>query len=165
MRIGMKWATLLKASFCVLLMSCTTGPAFQAVDDPTDREGLVYLYRPDSGPRLRKTTIAINEIDVCDLASKEYTWFKVKPGRYSLTATWGFGTQLPMMMIPLTVEPAQTLYVHIEAKTRVALIGVPYYAEVRHTDITIGPTPAAPLELSHARYIPPLQTPPDPLSD
>ncbi len=165
MRTAIKGATLLTASFCVLLISCSTGPAFQAVEEPTDKEGLVYLYRPDSGPRLRKTLIAINELDICDLASKEYTWVKVKPGRYSLTATWGFGTQLPMKMVPLIVQPAQTLYVHIEAKSRVALIGFPYYAEVHHTDITIGPTPAAPVELSKARYHPPLQNPPEPLSD
>lgn len=95
MHIGMKGAILRTASFCVLLMSCSTGPAFQAVENPTDAEGLVYLYRPDSGPRLRKTTIAINEINVCDLTSKEYTWFKVKPGRYSLTATWGSGLNSP----------------------------------------------------------------------
>ena len=77
----------------------------------------------------------------------------------------GFMTQLPLKMIPLTVEPAQTLYVHIEAKSRVAVIGVAYYVEVRHTDLTIEPTPAAPVELSDARYVPSLQNPPDPLSD
>ena len=57
----------------------------------------------------------------------------------------GFMTQLPLKMIPLTVEPAQTLYVHIEAKSRVAVIGVAYYAKIGRIDITIGLTPAAPL--------------------
>lgn len=109
---------------CLLGMpGCFSHIPFQEAPSPTANQTVLYIYRPDSPPRLRKASVFINDQKVGDLASKEFTWISLPAGSYILHVTWSPELAISTENINLHIREKETLFVGIEPGTVLSLYG------------------------------------------
>lgn len=111
-------------TLCVLGMpGCFSHIPFQEAPSPTADQTVLYIYRPDSPPALRKATVYINDQQVGDLASKEFTWITIPPGSYVLRVKWSPELFISTENINVHIREKETVFVKIEPATVVFLGG------------------------------------------
>ena len=102
---------------------CFSHIPFQEAPSPTADQTVLYIYRPDSPPRLRKTSVFINDQKVGDLASEEFTWVSLPAGSYSMHVTWSPDLFISTENIKVHIREKETVFVNIEPATVVFLGG------------------------------------------
>jgi hypothetical protein len=115
-------------AFCLsalTLSGCFSKIPFKDAPTPDIHQSAIYIYRTDSPPRLRKGTVLINNQEVCDLASEEFTWTSLQPGGYWLSVTWSPELGISSENIRLDVQDNQTLFVKIDPSTRIHAVFLP----------------------------------------
>lgn len=111
-------------TLCLLEMpGCFSHVSFQDGPVPTADQTVLYIYRPDSPPALRKASVFINDQQVSDLASNEFTWFTVPPGSYILHVKWSPELFISTENINLHIREKETFFVKIEPATVLSLGG------------------------------------------
>jgi len=111
-------------TLCVLGMTgCFSHIPFQEAPSPTVDQTVLYIYRPDSPPALRKATVYINDQQVVDLASKEFTWISLPAGSYILHVKWSPELAISTENINLHIREKETRFVGIEPGTVLSLYG------------------------------------------
>lgn len=63
--------------------------AFAPAAPPADGYALVYLYRPDAPPAMRRAGILIDGREVMKVPNKAYSWFYIRDGQYTIQTKWG----------------------------------------------------------------------------
>ncbi len=110
--------TNLPAIFAIMLFftGCSaTGPLFKDAKAPSDKCGLVYIYRPDSYVAVaRKASFHINENKVINLSNKGYTAFYLPTGDYLLKQKWPSDMSKKVIEIPFTLVASKTFYFRIK---------------------------------------------------
>ncbi len=111
-------------SLCLVgLPGCFSRVPFQDAPTPTADQTVLYIYRPDSPPMLRKASVFINNQKVVDLASKEFTWISLPAGSYILHVKWSPELAISAENINLHVREKETVFVKIEPATVTFLAG------------------------------------------
>ncbi len=105
-------------ALCLLGMpGCFSHIPFQDAPAPTADQTAIYIYRPDSPPRLRKASVFINNQQVGELASEEFTWITVPPGSYILHVKWSPELFISTENINVHIREKETAFVKIEPAT------------------------------------------------
>jgi len=111
-------------SLCLLgLPGCFSRISFQDAPTPMADQTVLYIYRPDSPPMLRKASVFINDQKVGDLASKEFTWISLSAGSYILHVQWSPELAISMENINVHIREKETIFVGIEPATVFFLSG------------------------------------------
>ena len=111
-------------TLCLLGMpGCFSHISFQDAPTPTADQTVLYLYRPDSPPMLRKASVFINDQQVGELASKEFTWISLPAGSYILYVKWSPELFISTANINVHIRAKETVFVKIEPATVVFLGG------------------------------------------
>ena len=100
---------------------CFSHIPFQEAPAPTPDQTVLYIYRPDSPPMLRKASVFINDQQVGDLASKEFTWISLPAGSYILHVKWSPELAISMENINVHIREKETIFVKIEPATKAEL--------------------------------------------
>ena len=117
-------------SLCLLGMpGCFSHIPFQDAPTPTPDQTVLYIYRPDSPPMLRKASVFLNDQKVGDLASKEFTWINLPAGSYILHVKWSPELAISAENINLHIREKETIFLKIEPATVTFLAG--NYVKVR----------------------------------
>ncbi len=111
-------------ALCLLEMpGCFSHISFQDAPAPTVDQTVLYIYRPDSPPALRKASVFINDQQVGELASKEFTWITVPPGSYILHVKWSPELFISPENINVHIREKETVFIKIEPATVLFLGG------------------------------------------
>mgnify|MGYP003530015913 FL=1 len=147
-------------AFCLsalTLSGCFSKIPFKDAPKPDSQRTAIYIYRTDSPPRLRKGTVLINNKEVCNLASEEFTWTSLEPGGYWLSVTWSPELGISSENIRLDVQDNQTLFVKIDPSTRIHAVFLPAGGVLTtvNTRLSVGRHPDQITEIWPLHYVAP----------
>lgn len=71
----------------------------------------VYIYRPDSPPKIRSPKILVDGQEMLKLANKAFSWFYVPAGSRTVATRWGSFERALEKQLSFTVENGRTYYV------------------------------------------------------
>ena len=109
-------------ALCLLEMpGCFSHISLQDAPAPTADQTVLYIYRPDSPPALRKASVFINDQQVGELASKEFTWISLPAGSYILHVKWSPELFISTANINVHIREKETIFVKIEPATKAEL--------------------------------------------
>lgn len=87
---------------------------FEGAPPPPAGYALVYIYRPDSPPTLRRAGILVDEKEVLKLPNKGYSWFYVSEGSHTVKTNWGsIYRGVPVVEMALPAEAGKTYYIRL----------------------------------------------------
>lgn len=105
-------------ALCLMeLPGCFSHIPFQEAPSPKADQTVLYIYRPDSPPMLRKASVFINDQKVGELASKEFTWIGLPAGSYILHVKWSPELAISAENINVHIREKETIFVKIEPAT------------------------------------------------
>jgi hypothetical protein len=105
------------------LPGCFSHISFQDAPVPTADQTVVYIYRPDSPPALRRASVYINDQQVGELASKEFTWITILPGSHILHVKWSPELFISPENFNVHIREKETIFIKIEPATVLFLGG------------------------------------------
>ena len=114
----------------MLILSCcstvpTGNPSFSGLDRPAQGEALVYVYRPKNftGGGVRYA-IDVGQGAVATLPNCSYTFLRLKPGSYTLSAIANHSFSRSPGSLPFTVEPGDRRFFLLDIYGSVSVVPV-----------------------------------------
>ena len=118
------WLLSLGLALCLMEMpGCFSHIPFQDAPVPTADKTVLYIYRPDSPPALRRASVFIDDQQVGELASKEFTWITVPPGSHILHVKWSPELFISPENFNVHIREKETIFIKIEPATVLFLGG------------------------------------------
>ena len=103
-----------------LLSACAPtlhkGPTFKTAPSPTEKEALIYIYRPHAPPLWRSPTIYFNDTEIVDLYNHGYSYIYASPGTYQLLSDWSFDAGPPDLKGEMTFQGGKTYYIRMTGR-------------------------------------------------
>lgn len=96
--------------------------SFTEAAPPLAGYSLVYIYRPDAPPALRRATILVGGKAALKLPNKAYSWFYLREGDHKVRTSWGtIYRGVKIVEIPLNVHAGATYYLRLSGTKTVGI--------------------------------------------
>lgn len=93
---------------------------------------LVYIYRPDAPPAMRRATLLVDGKAALRLPNKAYSWFYLREGDHKVKTSWGtIYRGVKIVEIPLSVQAGSTYYLRLSGTKT---IGISYDGHASRLD-------------------------------
>jgi hypothetical protein len=110
----------------LFMPGCASTGKYVDVRSTSDDNAIVYIFRPNSPPVLRKPEILVNAKAIGDLSNWGYFGFTVLPGKYTVDIDWAWDTLIEDSKVSFEAKPGETYYLRVSSSiTGLYLIGSP----------------------------------------
>lgn len=97
---------------CALLTGCAAiGPEFTPAQNSSPDAAIVYIYRKNAfALGARAAYFYIDDVNIFDLNTGNYSWVELPAGNYQLKQKWAFDMLARPLVVKLNVAPRQKKY-------------------------------------------------------
>lgn len=89
-------------------------PVYSPAPKPPEGKALVYFYREDSMAfGARDAYLYVNEKNIFDLSTNQYSYIYITPGTYEISQKWAFDISTKIIKQPLIARNGETYYFRV----------------------------------------------------